>query len=70
MTLDEYKRLLELREAINQEAISPYTHMYYLTELVYLASKYDLIAKVIELEFDALPEEDQFTYMMAAGYPE
>ncbi|MCE9850244.1 hypothetical protein LZ626_19400 [Aeromonas allosaccharophila] len=70
MTLDDYKRLLELREAINQEAISPYTHMYYLTELVEVAIKYDLIAKAIKLELDALPEEDQFTYIMTAGYPE
>ncbi|MBS4707327.1 hypothetical protein J4G57_05390 [Aeromonas caviae] len=70
MTLDEYKRLLKLSEVIKQDGISPYRHMYYITELIEVAIKHDLIAKVIELELAALPEEDQFTYMMAAGYPE
>ncbi|MFQ2906522.1 hypothetical protein ACK3YP_04755 [Aeromonas allosaccharophila] len=85
MTLDEYKAVLALQHTMTplhnaQAGIDTLEQLLYkywselgLPKRLSIAEAirdYNAIPNVLNLALDDLSEEDQFTYIMAAGYPE
>lgn len=84
MTLDEYKAVLALQHTMTplyalagvdvlEQLLYKYWTELSLPKRLSIAEAirdYNAIPNVLNLALDDLSEEDQFTYIMAAGYPE
>lgn len=86
MTLDEYKLLLWLENASSHYPDRWFAGIKVLDRLLEkhhaelglpqqytiaeALGEYNALSTVVELELSTLTEEDQFTYIMTAGYPE
>ncbi|MGE6114097.1 hypothetical protein ACLHZ0_20245 [Aeromonas salmonicida] len=85
MTLDEYKAVLALQQPLTPlhnsqagiDAIEQLLYKYWAElglpkriSIVGAINDYNAIPNVLNLALNDLSEEDQFTYIMAAGYPE